>query len=84
MDDRPDFREVRRAPRITADEMSTIMAELATGVPPERSKLALMTEEQLEWRRQVAPELQAAARAGNILDIPADFPDVGDIDQELR
>lgn len=65
---------------LTADEMNTLMAEAALGVPPERSKLGPLTEEQLAWRRDIGREVAAAARSGYIIGIPAEFPDIGEED----
>lgn len=63
---------------LTADEMNTLMAEATLGVPPEESKLAPLTEEQREWRARIGRDVAEATRKGYIIEIPPDFPDIGE------
>jgi len=43
-------------------------------VPPEKSKLAPLTEEQARWRAEAGRDIAEASQKGYIIDIPADVP----------
>lgn len=75
--DGPRFRLVPSS-NVTADEMNTLMAEITLGIPAEKSKLAPLTEAQLRWRERIAPEIIEAVRQGKMIEIPGEFPDIGE------
>jgi len=58
---------------VDGDDMATLLAEAATGVPPEDSRLAPLTPGQLGFRLEVGREVTEATAKGMIVEIPPEI-----------
>lgn len=61
-----------------SDIMQVMMVEIARGLAPEQSSMAPFSDEEIVVWSLLKREMQEIAVRGQIVDIPADFPDVRD------
>ena len=61
-----------------SDIMQVMMVEIARGLAPEQSSMAPLSDEEIVVWSLLKREMQEIAVRGQIVEIPADFPDVRD------